>query len=74
MALLHAHRGPISGLTHIHVLRESAAVRAGRMADAQPVPAPDPGRAFTAELPPDGRLGADRRPAMSRGQEPAETL
>jgi 3-hydroxyisobutyrate dehydrogenase-like beta-hydroxyacid dehydrogenase len=32
MTLLGAHRGPVSGTTHIHLLRESAAVRAARSA------------------------------------------
>jgi hypothetical protein len=31
--MLHAHRGPVSGLTHIHLLRESAEVRAARAAE-----------------------------------------
>lgn len=35
MAIVGAHRGPVSGLTHIHLLRESAAVRAGRSSDRQ---------------------------------------
>jgi 3-hydroxyisobutyrate dehydrogenase-like beta-hydroxyacid dehydrogenase len=32
MTLLGAHRGPVSGKTHIHLLRESATVRAARSA------------------------------------------
>jgi hypothetical protein len=30
MTIVASHVGPVSGLTHFHLLRESAAVRAGR--------------------------------------------
>ncbi len=32
MAIVETHRGPVSGLTHVHLLRESAAERAERAA------------------------------------------
>jgi hypothetical protein len=41
MALLYAHRGPVSGITHFHLLRESAEVRAARMAKQRPALPPD---------------------------------
>ncbi len=33
MAIAETHRGPISGLTHIHLVRESPAARISRSAD-----------------------------------------
>jgi hypothetical protein len=33
MTIAGTHRGPISGLTHIHLVRESPAVRSRRSAD-----------------------------------------
>ncbi|MGA3031378.1 MAG: hypothetical protein ABSE58_11710 [Candidatus Limnocylindrales bacterium] len=35
MTILGTHRGPISGLIHIHLLRESAAVRTRRLAESK---------------------------------------
>jgi hypothetical protein len=50
MTITGTHRGPISGLTHVHLLREPAAVRLARSADVQaqasgelPNSKPDPG-------------------------------
>ncbi len=39
MAIAGTHRGPISGLTHIHLVRESPAVRSRRSADHEKVAA-----------------------------------
>jgi hypothetical protein len=74
MALLYAHRGPISGLTHFHLQRESVAERAARMADAPPVSTPDPSRTEVYGPLPGGRLGAAGHPATSRVEEPPDTL
>ena len=35
MTIVDTHRGPISGITHVHLLRESAAERAARAAAAR---------------------------------------
>ncbi len=35
MTIVGTHRGPVSGLVHIHLLRESAAVRTRRSADPE---------------------------------------
>lgn len=81
MALLYAHRGPISGLVHFHLQRESAAERAARGADERPVsmpdPAvstPDPSRTKVYGPLPGGRLGAAGHPTTSRVEEPPDTL
>lgn len=35
MTIVGTHRGPVSGLMHIHLLRESAAVRTRRSAESE---------------------------------------
>jgi hypothetical protein len=74
MALLYAHRGPISGITHFHLLRESAEVRAARMAEQRPALPPDTERTNATERSPDGGQRAGRRQARSRTAEPADNL
>ncbi len=73
MALLHAHRGPISGLMHVHLVRESATVRAARMAGQQATTS-DTSRAFASELPFDGRFEVEGPVEISRGELPADNL
>ena len=74
MTMLHAHRGPVSGLTHIHLLRESAEVRAARMAEQRTPEGSTNDRIEAAERTPDaGHRDAGRRP-ISRNAGLADTL
>jgi hypothetical protein len=56
MTIIGTHRGPISGITHVHLLRESAAVRKARLA-GQEAKNPEAGKVANAD---EGRAATER--------------
>jgi hypothetical protein len=68
MTILGAHRGPVSGMTHIHLLRESPAVRTARSANPPAAAVPETGRMEGAEPVPDTRLQVAATPGDKPGR------
>jgi hypothetical protein len=66
MTVLGTHRGPVSGITHIHLLRESAAIRTARSAGQPIVAGPGQGHVEGAKPAPDEPLPV----AATRGGKP----
>jgi hypothetical protein len=67
MTIIGTHRGPISGITHVHLLRESAAERAERAeraaksAGREDQDLPEASRADSGENQGSGEHGSKRR-------------
>jgi len=68
MTILGAHRGPVSGMTHIHLLRESPAVRTARSANPPAAAVPETDRMEGAEPVPDTGLQVAATPGDKPGR------
>jgi hypothetical protein len=65
MTIIGTHRGPISGITHVHLLRESAAVRKARLV-AQEAKDPETGKVGGAD---EGHAATERDPEKNAGRQ-----
>jgi hypothetical protein len=72
MAIIGTHRGPISGLTHVHLLRESPSARKARVERTDDPAHPDEASRLDGRSTAARAAGDERKPNLLRPQPTAD--